>query len=39
MPCWRRPDDVDEDKWDGADDMLAFERKYCYLKGLKLRNF
>lgn len=38
MPCWRRPDYVDEDKCEGDDDMSAFERKYCYIKGVKVRN-
>ena len=31
MPCWRRPDYVDEDKFD------ADQRKYCYVKGVKFR--
>ncbi|KQK22064.1 hypothetical protein BRADI_1g64901v3 [Brachypodium distachyon] len=32
MPCWRRPDYVDEDKFD------ADEREYCYIKGVKFRH-
>ena len=31
MPCWRRPDYVDEDKFDPDD------REYCYVKGVKFR--
>ncbi|TVU43765.1 hypothetical protein EJB05_10257, partial [Eragrostis curvula] len=38
MPCWRHHDFVDEDKLDGDDDMVAFERKFCYVKGVKFRH-
>jgi hypothetical protein len=33
MPCWRRPDYVDEEE----DKFDADEREYCYLKGVKFR--